>query len=69
MRHNHPVTSESAQLYPRNRRLDKHEQEAVDELLRLPYDNSLVLDIIKSKIWFSVYDFRTIWKSLHEDRS
>ncbi|KAL5108735.1 hypothetical protein TcWFU_003485 [Taenia crassiceps] len=47
MRHNHPVTSESAQLYPRNRRLDKHEQEAVDELLRLPYDNSLVLDIIK----------------------
>ncbi|EUB59086.1 hypothetical protein EGR_06078 [Echinococcus granulosus] len=49
MRHNHPVTSESAQLYPRNRRLDKHEQEAVDELLRLPYDNSLVLDIIKKQ--------------------
>ncbi|VDM31471.1 unnamed protein product [Hydatigera taeniaeformis] len=49
MRHNHPVTSESAQLYPRNRRLDKHEQEAVDELLRLPYDSSIVLDIIKKQ--------------------
>lgn len=48
MRHNHPVTSESARLYPRNRRLDKHEQDAVNELLRLPYDNGAVQDIIKS---------------------
>ncbi|VDD76611.1 unnamed protein product [Mesocestoides corti] len=49
MHHNHPVTFESSRLYPRNRRLDKHEQDAVNELLRLPYDNSSVLDIIKKQ--------------------
>lgn len=51
MRHNHPVTPESAKMYPRNRRLEEHEQKIVDELLRLPYDNGLVVEIIKSKLY------------------
>ncbi|KAM7535695.1 hypothetical protein Aperf_G00000095765 [Anoplocephala perfoliata] len=49
MRHNHPVTPKSARMYPRNRRLDEHEQKVVDELLQLPYDNSLVVEIIKKQ--------------------
>nr|CDS27552.1 annexin [Hymenolepis microstoma] len=49
MRHNHPVTPESAKMYPRNRRLEEHEQKIVDELLRLPYDNGLVVEIIKKQ--------------------